>query len=139
MESPRGRVTRIVPLPNLVPDMPETQYVLNSAHHGLAIDRTGRKLCVAGTMDDYAAIVHRGTFSFRLYRGPNVAKPYWAGNGWNDTCWVSMSGTDHVLVIDYRTERVLAQVPVGDPRHVHGSRAHPQRVRPGVIANSLLR
>ena len=138
-ESARGRVTRVVPLPNLVPQMREDQYVLNSAHHGLAIDPTGRKLCVAGTMDDYAAIVHRGTFTFRLYRGPNIAKPYWAGNGWNDTCWISMSGTDHVVVIDFRTERVLAQVPVGDPRDVNGTRAHPQRVRPGVIATSLLR
>jgi DNA-binding beta-propeller fold protein YncE len=138
-ESPRGRVVRVVPLPNLVPDMREDQYVLNSAHHGLAIDPTGRKLCVAGTMDDYAAIVHRGTFAFRLYRGAGIQKPYWAGNGWNDTCWVSMSGTDRVVVIDFRTERVLAQVPVGDPRDAHGTRAHPQRVRPGVMAESLLR
>jgi len=50
-----------------------------------------------------------------------------------------MSGTDHVVVIDFRTERVLAQIPVGDPQDVNGTRAHPQRVRPGVIATSLLR
>jgi DNA-binding beta-propeller fold protein YncE len=138
-ESPRGRVTRVVPLPNLVPDVREDQYVLNSAHHGLAINAAGTKLCVAGTMDDYAAIVHRGTWTHRLYQGPKIKKPYWAGNGWNDTCWVSMSGTDHVVVIDFRTERVLAQVPVGDPKHTNGAVAHPQRVRPGVVAEALLR
>jgi hypothetical protein len=90
-------------------------------------------------MDDYAAIVHRKTFAHRLVQGPNVKKPDWAGNGWDDTCWVSMSGTDHVVVIDFRTEEVLAQVPVGDPHHTHGAQAHPQRVRPGVVLSSLLR
>jgi DNA-binding beta-propeller fold protein YncE len=138
-ESATGRVTRVLPLPNLVPDMREDQYVLNSAHHGLAINRAGTKLCVAGTMDDYAAIVQRKTFAHRLIQGPNVKKPYWAGNGWDDTCWVSMSGTDHVVMIDFRTEKVLAQVPVGDPHHTHGAQAHPQRVRPGVVLSSLLR
>jgi DNA-binding beta-propeller fold protein YncE len=137
-ESPLGRVTRVIPLPNLVPDLREDQYVLNSAHHGLAINRAGTKLCVAGTMDDYAAIVHRGTFTHRLVQGPKVAKPYWAGNGWDDTCWVSMSGTDTVVVIDFRTERVLAQIPVGDPKHTNGAKAHPQRVRPGVISEAAL-
>jgi DNA-binding beta-propeller fold protein YncE len=139
LESATGRVTRVIPLPNLVPDMREDQYVLNSAHHGLAINRAGTKLCVAGTMDDYAAIVHRGTFTHRLIQGPAVRKPYWAGNGWDDTCWVSMSGTDRVLVIDFRSEKVLAEVPVGDPRDAHGTLAHPQRVRPGVVAARLLR
>jgi DNA-binding beta-propeller fold protein YncE len=139
LESPLGRVTRVVPLPNLVPDLREDEYVLNSAHHGLAINEEGTKLCVAGTMDDYAAIVQRGTFAHRLFQGANVQKPYWAGNGPNDTCWVSMSGTDHVVVIDFRTERVLAEVPVGDPEHRNGAQAHPQRVRPGVVAEALLR
>jgi DNA-binding beta-propeller fold protein YncE len=137
-ESARGRVTRVVPLPNLVPDLREDQYVLNSAHHGMAVNAAGTKLCIAGTMDDYAAIVHRGTFTHRLYQGAKIKKPYWAGNGWDDTCWVSMSGTDTVVVIDFRTERVLAQVPVGDPAHRNGAVAHPQRVRPGVIARSIL-
>src|SRR4051812_35647455 len=50
----RDRVTRVATLPNLVPEMPKEQYVLNSAHHGIAMSGDGRTLCVAGTMDDYA-------------------------------------------------------------------------------------
>ncbi len=149
-ESPRGRVTRVVPLPNLVPDMREDQYVLNSAHHGLAIAPTGTTLCAAGTMDDYVALVDRRTARFQLFQGPaktlkdssgqprKYLKPYWAGNGYGDSCWVSMSGSDMVVVFDLSTKTVIAEVPVGDPLHRRGQTlGHPQRVRPGVLAASL--
>ncbi len=52
-------MTRLIPLPNRVPDMPREHYVLDSAHHGLAMNDEGTKLCVAGTMSDYAAVVTR--------------------------------------------------------------------------------
>jgi YVTN family beta-propeller protein len=42
---------------------------------------------------------------------------------------MSMSGSDLVTVISYRTEKVVAEVPVGD---------HPQRVRPGTIRESIV-
>ena len=40
-----------------------------------------------------------------------------------------MSGSDLVTIIDYETRRVIAEVPVGN---------HPQRVRDGAIAKSVL-
>jgi hypothetical protein len=46
------RVTRVVNVPNLVPEMPREKYVLDSAHHGIAMNAAGTKLCVAGMMDD---------------------------------------------------------------------------------------
>src|SRR3712207_4837622 len=61
------------------------QYLLDSAHHGLAIDPTGEKLCVAGTMSDYATIVDRET----LKPGTPVPgeKPYWSTVGVDGNCW----------------------------------------------------
>lgn len=83
------------------------QYLLDSAHHGLAIDPTGEKLCAAGTTSDYTAIVDRETFMPRL--ASYGEKPYWATTGPTGAhCWVSYSGDDQVAVIDYETEREIA-------------------------------
>ena len=105
-----------------------TGYLLDSAHHGLAINETGTTLCAAGTTDDYAAIVDRE--SLRSTIVDVGAKPYWATNGvLDDECWVSVSGEDKVVVIDYATAEPLASISVGD---------HPQRVREGVVAPDVL-
>ena len=137
-EPKTGVVTRIIDLPiaDEVKDMPREQYVLDSAHHGLAINERGNKLCVAGTMSDYAAIVDRKTFSptifegaARYIEGAEYSKPYWAVEGPGNTCWMSMSGSDLVTIISFGKEKVVAEVPVGD---------HPQRVRQGHILESIV-
>jgi YVTN family beta-propeller protein len=103
---------------------PREEYLLDSAHHGLAINPEGTKLCAAGTMSDYAAIVARGSFATRI--AARGGKPYWATNsGDGRSCFVSFSGDDLVSVIDYASEREIARVPVGD---------HPQRMRMGTLA-----
>ena len=133
-EPATGRVTRLVPLPNRVPDMPREQYVLDSAHHGLSMNDQGTKLCVAGTMSDYAAIVTRRTMRARILDGERdradrrYLKPYWSTEGPGNTCWMSMSGNDAVAVIDLRKQQEIAWIKVGD---------HPQRVRPGTVAASV--
>src|SRR5262249_50173687 len=53
------KVLRLANLPDRTNGMPSEQYVLDSAHHGLAMNSAGTLLCAAGTMDDYAAIVNR--------------------------------------------------------------------------------
>jgi YVTN family beta-propeller protein len=123
-----GAVTRVVDLPKRTTE-PHERYVLDSAHHGMAMNPGGTTLCAAGTMDGYAAIVDRETEQFELVEVGE--KPYWATNGvFGDECWVSVSSEDEVVVIDYATADVLATVPVGD---------HPQRVREGVVARDVLR
>jgi hypothetical protein len=117
------RVLRVANLPNLVPEMPREQYVLDSAHHGIAMNRDGTRLCVAGTMDDYAAIVDRGSFNFNLIQAGE--KPYWSTNSaGGDYCFVSWSGTDKLSVLSYKDRKEVASIQVGD---------HPQRVRNGVV------
>jgi hypothetical protein len=135
LEPATGKVTRLIPLPNRVPDMPREEYVLDSAHHGLAMNDKGTKLCAAGTMDDYAAIITRRTMKAKILDGKgdaedrNYLKPYWATEGLGNTCWMSMSGNDAVAVIDLRTQEEIAWIEVGD---------HPQRVRPGALPPEIL-
>ncbi|GGT22614.1 YncE family protein [Streptomyces chromofuscus] len=114
------RITRAKTLP-ANPDTSEdrTTWVNDSRHHGITMKPDGTKLCVAGTMDDYAVVVDRAT----LREGPLVpaSKPYWSTvSGDGTACVVSESGADQVTVIDFATGRKLVSVPVGD---------HPQRVR----------
>ncbi|MEF9881213.1 YncE family protein [Streptomyces sp. P9-A4] len=114
------RITRVKELPgNPATDPDRTTWVNDSRHHGLSMSPDGTKLCVAGTMDDYATVVDRAT----LQEGPLVAasKPYWATvSGDGRSCVVSESGADRVSAIDFATGRRVASVDVGD---------HPQRVR----------
>jgi hypothetical protein len=138
-EPKTGVVTRIIKLPiaKKTRDTPREDYVLDSAHHGLAINKRGNKLCVAGTMSDYAAIVDRKTFTPTIFKGrarfikkERYSKPYWAVEGPGNTCWMSMSGSDLVTIISFHKEKVIAEVRVGD---------HPQRVRHGLIRKSIVR
>jgi DNA-binding beta-propeller fold protein YncE len=124
----QDRVTRVADLPNLVPDVPREQYLLDSAHHGIAMNPKGTRLCVAGTMSDYAAIVERGTFAHKLIHGGQ--KPYWSTNSQDGRyCFVSWSGDDKISAISYKTKREVAQIPVGD---------HPQRMRIGYVTRGWL-
>jgi DNA-binding beta-propeller fold protein YncE len=124
MDRRTGRITRVKRLPNLVPNLPRPAYLLDSAHHGIAMNPSGTKICVAGTMSDYATVVrardfHRGRL---IKRG---LKPYWVTPSADGRyCYISWSGSDTVSRISYRTERVVTTTRVGD---------HPQRVRNGVI------
>ena len=107
---------------------PRETYLLDSAHHGLAINPAGTKLCAAGTMSNYAAIVSTKDFEFTQIK--DIDKPYWSTNsGDGKYCFVSASGGDEVVVIDYATEGEVARIPVGD---------HPQRMRMGVIRRALV-
>jgi hypothetical protein len=126
-EPASGAVTRVVELPKRTTE-PRENYVLDSAHHGMAMNPAGTTMCAAGTMDGYAAIIDRATTEFELVEVGE--KPYWSTNGvFGDECWVSVSGTDEVVVIDYDTAEKVTTIPVGD---------HPQRVRAGVVAADVL-
>ncbi|KAF3469052.1 YncE family protein [Streptomyces sp. Tu 3180] len=118
------RITRTKTLPeNPATSDDRTTWVNDSRHHGITVKPDGGKICVAGTMDDYATVVDRAT----LKEGPlvTVSKPYWATvSGDGKSCVVSESGADRVTAIDFATGEKTASVPVGD---------HPQRVRLGHV------
>ncbi|MFD8145999.1 YncE family protein [Streptomyces sp. NPDC059708] len=118
------RITRVKTLPESpATSTDRTTWVNDSRHHGLSMSPDGTKLCVAGTMDDYATVVDRAT----LAEGPLVPadKPYWATvDGDGKGCVISESGADRVTAIDFATGAKRVSVPVGD---------HPQRVRLGHV------
>ncbi|WP_330299260.1 YncE family protein [Streptomyces sp. NBC_00503] len=118
------RITRVKTLPvNPATSSDRTTWVNDSRHHGMSMSPDGAKLCIAGTMDDYATVVDRAT----LEPGPLVpaAKPYWATvDGDGTGCVISESGADQVTAIDFATGAKRVSVPVGD---------HPQRVRLGHV------
>ena len=128
----QDRVTRVaaLPLSDEAQALPRQQYLLDSAHHGLAINPRGTKLCVAGTMSDYAAIVARKTLG--LQRTVAVGEtPYWSASSEDGRyCFVSVAGDDRVSVISFKTAREVARITVGD---------HPQRMRTGAVRRRALR
>jgi DNA-binding beta-propeller fold protein YncE len=125
------RVVNVLHLPlGTAKGVPRTKFLLDSAHHGLAMNPKGTKLCVAGTMSGYAAIVSRKPFKLKSTITVGHV-PYWAVSSADGRyCFVSVAGDDRVSVISYRTARQVARIKVGD---------HPQRMRPGVIRRAYLR
>ena len=128
----QDRVRRVAQLPvdDHVEDMPREQYLLDSAHHGIAMNRRGTRLCVAGTMSDYATVVSRRTLAHHgLVRAGR--KPYWATRDPSGRfCFVSWSGSDRVSTISYATGKEIGRRAVGD---------HPQRMRMGHVRTGWLR
>lgn len=125
-----GRLRGFTRLPNLIKDTPREQYLLDSAHHGIAMNPKGTDICVAGTMSDYATVVDAKTKKRGKLLKREDGKPYWVTPSHDGRfCYISWSGTDEVSRISYRTGRINRTVPVGD---------HPQRVRNGFVARSLV-
>jgi hypothetical protein len=128
----RDRITRVARLPvsDEAKRLTRQQYLLDSAHHGLAMNPAGTKLCVAGTMSDYAAIVRRKTL--RPQRVVPVGDtPYWSAASEDGRyCFVSVAGADRVSVISFKTAKQVARIRAGD---------HPQRMRTGRVRKSALR
>jgi YVTN family beta-propeller protein len=122
------RVTRLahLPLSDATPKRRE-DYILDSAHHGIAMNGAGTKLCVAGTSSNYAAIVHRDDFSYRIH--PLGARTYWSTTSADGRyCYVSVAGDNTMSIISYATEEEVARVPVG---------YHPQRARTANVSTEI--
>jgi YVTN family beta-propeller protein len=128
-----GRITRTVQMPFSAAGqaLAADNYPQNSAHHGMALSGDQAKLCMAGTIDDYTAIVSRpGLTTDGFVHYPVGALPYWSTTSADGRyCFVTLSNLDAVSVVDYATAREVARVPVGD---------FPQRERLGHLAEDVV-
>lgn len=111
---------RRLPLSKEAKQMDRSDYPLDSAHHGLALNEDHTKICDAGTVSDYVAIVRRRTLKVdRIIKVGDM--PYWATSSSDGRyCFVSNSKSDDVSVISYDKAKEIERIPVGD---------HPQRAR----------
>ena len=121
----------LLPIRSRAVGLPRTEYLLDSAHHGLGLNNDGTKFCVAGTMSDFAAIVSRRTL--RVQSLVNVGAggvPYWSTTSDDGRyCFVSVARKDRVSVISFKTGKEIARIRVG---------RHPQRMRTGRARADLL-
>jgi YVTN family beta-propeller protein len=106
------------------------EYPHHSAHHGLALSKDGKRLCDCGTIDNTVAIVSTDTMTVERTIDVGMV-PYWATSSPDGRhCFVSLSGSDAISVIDYEAGAEVKVVPVGD---------FPQRSRLGRVPESVLR
>jgi YVTN family beta-propeller protein len=127
-----GRIVRTVQLPfsAKAAAMNPDDYPQNSAHHGMAY--SGDRLCEAGTIDDYTAILGVPDLSVKSYVNyPADSLPYWATTSVDGKyCFVSLSHRNSISVIDYSTAKEVASIPVGN---------FPQRERLGQLSEAAIR
>jgi YVTN family beta-propeller protein len=120
LQEERALRTLHLPLSDKARTMAREDYPLDSAHHGLAVNARGTKLCDAGTVSDYAAIIDRASLRVQGIV-PTGAKPYWATASTDGRwCFLANSDSDDVSVVSFATATEVARIPVGD---------HPQRMR----------
>lgn len=96
----------------------------NSMHHGLSLSGDGNRICNAGTIDNYIAIVDRASFGTLSVAG-GFSKPYWSQTSLDGSkCLVSNSTGNYVSVISYATGLETKRIAVGN---------YPQRERLGKL------
>jgi YVTN family beta-propeller protein len=101
----------------------------NSMHHGLSLSGDGTRICNAGTIDNYIAIVNRATFATQKVTG-GFSKPYWSQTSLDgNSCLVSNSTGNYVSVINYATGLETKRITVGN---------YPQRERLGKLDTTLV-
>lgn len=113
-----GRVTKTIHLP-VPPGVTAQQDFPHTAHHGLALRPDGSRLCAAGTVADYVAVLSVPELDL-LSTVQVGTEPSWAvASRDGHYCFVSSRKSDTVSVISFEDGSELARIDVG---------AYPQRM-----------
>lgn len=95
------------------------EYPFDAPHHGLAMSPDGERLCAAGRVSDYAAIVSRSRMD--AIATVDVGDgPGWAITGpTGDHCYVASHHGGTVSVVRYEDPEELARITAGEgPKHM---------------------
>lgn len=113
-----GRVTKTIHLP--VPaGVSAQQDFPHTAHHGMALNPEGNRLCIAATVADYVALLSVPALDL-LASVPVGSEPSWAISSLDGRyCYVSSRKNDTVSIISFDDGREVARIEVG---------AYPQRM-----------
>jgi YVTN family beta-propeller protein len=107
-----GRVTKTIHLP-VQPGVTAQQDFPHTAHHGLILNPAGTRLCAAGTVADYVAILSVPELDL-LATTPVGTEPSWAVSSLDGKyCFVSSRKSDTVSVISFDDGTELARIDVG--------------------------
>jgi YVTN family beta-propeller protein len=107
-----GRVTKTIHLP-VPPGVTAQQEFPHTAHHGLALSPDGTRLCAAGTVADYVAVLSVPALDL-LSTVAVGTEPSWAITSLDGRyCYVSSRKNDTVSVISFDDGRELARIEVG--------------------------
>lgn len=107
-----GRVTKTVHLP-VPPGVTAQQDFPHTAHHGMTLNPAGTRLCVAGTVANYVALLSVPALDL-LATVPVGSEPSWAISSLDGRyCYVSSRRNDTVSVIAFDDGREVARIGVG--------------------------
>ena len=107
-----GRVTKTIHLP-VPPGVSTQQDFPHTAHHGLALSPDNTRLCAAGTVGDYVALLSVPALDL-LATVPVGSEPSWAITSLDGRyCYVSSRKSDTVSVISFDDGRELSRIKVG--------------------------
>jgi DNA-binding beta-propeller fold protein YncE len=117
-----GKVQKIARLP-VARGVTRDDYDFEAPHHGLALSRSGRTLCAAGRISDYAALIRTTTLRPRAIV-PVGDAPGWAATSTDGrTCLLANNRDGTVSVVSYARAREIARVRVGrGPKHIQAGR-----------------
>jgi YVTN family beta-propeller protein len=107
-----GRVAKTIHLP-IPPGVTAQQDFPHTAHHGIVVNQDGTRLCIAGTVSDYVALLSVPALDL-ITTTPVDSEPSWAIASLNGKyCYVSSRKGDSVSVISFDDGQEIARIEVG--------------------------
>ncbi len=112
------KVMRRLDLP-IGPGVTSKDWVFEAPHHGLALSRDGKTLCIAGRASDYAALVRAPALTL-IATVPVGDSPGWSELADRDRiCLLANTRSDDLSFVSIAERRELARLKMGDgPKHI---------------------